>query len=90
MLAMTANLISKERLYGMTTSGGSESLIMSLYAYKNYAKKERPNVYIMLYSEWFQTLFMQQSIKEPVTSISRLGKLVSIVAMRLISSIWSQ
>lgn len=39
VLTMTANLISKERIYGMITSGGSESLIMSLYGYKNYFKK---------------------------------------------------
>jgi glutamate/tyrosine decarboxylase-like PLP-dependent enzyme len=44
VLAMTNNLISKERLYGMITSGGSESLIMTLHAYKNFNKKERPNV----------------------------------------------
>ena len=39
VLAMTASLVSKERLYGMITSGGSESLIMTLYAYKNFYKK---------------------------------------------------
>jgi len=41
---MTASLISKDKIYGMITSGGSESLIMSMYAYKNYYKKERPNM----------------------------------------------
>jgi glutamate/tyrosine decarboxylase-like PLP-dependent enzyme len=44
VLAMTSSLISKEKAYGMITSGGSESLIMTLYAYKNYYKKERPNM----------------------------------------------
>ena len=44
VLAMTAGLISKERIYGVITSGGSESLIMTLYAYKKLYKKERPNV----------------------------------------------
>ncbi len=34
VLRMTGSMISKERTYGVITSGGSESLIMSLYAYK--------------------------------------------------------
>lgn len=41
---MTANLISKNRIYGVITSGGSESLIMSLYAYRNYFNKPKPNM----------------------------------------------
>ena len=44
VLAMTASLISKERLFGMITSGGSESLIMTLYAYKKFYEKEKPNM----------------------------------------------
>lgn len=44
ILKMTANLISKNRVYGVITSGGSESLIMSLYAYRNYFNKSKPNM----------------------------------------------
>lgn len=43
---MTANLISKNRIYGVITSGGSESLIMSLYAYRNYFNKPKPNIVV--------------------------------------------
>lgn len=41
---MTSSLISKNKTYGVITSGGSESLIMAMYAYKNYFKKEKPNM----------------------------------------------
>jgi glutamate/tyrosine decarboxylase-like PLP-dependent enzyme len=44
LLKMTGSLISKNQVYGVITSGGSESLIMSLYAYKNYGQKAKPNM----------------------------------------------
>lgn len=44
LLKMTGSLISKNKAYGVITSGGSESLIMSLYAYKNHGQKARPNM----------------------------------------------
>ncbi len=48
---MTGSLITKkDNAYGIITSGGSESLIMALYAYKKYYKNRKyPNVYI----NWF-------------------------------------
>jgi sphinganine-1-phosphate aldolase len=46
VLKMTSSLISKNRAYGLITSGGSESLIMSLYAYKCFYKnRTKPNMY---------------------------------------------
>lgn len=48
VLKMTASLISKkpeENAYGVITSGGSESLIMALYAYRKfYSNRTRPNM----------------------------------------------
>ena len=44
LLRMTGSLISKDRVYGVVTSGGSEGLIMTLQAYKKYYNKEKPNV----------------------------------------------
>lgn len=44
VLRMTAQLISKNKAYGIITSGGSESLIMTLHAYKTYFKKPKPNM----------------------------------------------
>ncbi len=45
VIKMTGSLISNNRVYGVITSGGSESLIMTLYAYKKFGGKERPNMY---------------------------------------------
>lgn len=39
LLKMTSSLISKNKAYGVITSGGSESLIMSMYAYRKYYNK---------------------------------------------------
>jgi glutamate/tyrosine decarboxylase-like PLP-dependent enzyme len=44
VLRMTASLITKNNAYGVVTSGGSESLIMSLYAYRKQYKRDRPNM----------------------------------------------
>jgi glutamate/tyrosine decarboxylase-like PLP-dependent enzyme len=41
---MTYNLVTKNTAYGVVTSGGSESLIMSLYAYRKFYNKARPNM----------------------------------------------
>lgn len=39
LLKMTSSLISKNKAFGVITSGGSESLIMSMYAYRKYYNK---------------------------------------------------
>ncbi len=44
VLRMTASLITKNNAYGVVTSGGSESLIMSIYAYRKLYKRNRPNM----------------------------------------------
>lgn len=48
VLKMTASLISKkpeENAFGVITSGGSESLIMALYAYRKfYSNRTKPNM----------------------------------------------
>ena len=44
VLRMTNSLFSKNRAYGIVTSGGSESLILSLYAYKKMYAKSKPNM----------------------------------------------
>ena len=44
VLKMTSNLVSENRLYGMITSGGSESLVMTMKVYKETYKRDRPNV----------------------------------------------
>jgi glutamate/tyrosine decarboxylase-like PLP-dependent enzyme len=41
---MTGSLISKNKVYGVITSGGSESLIMSIYAYRKQFNKPKPNM----------------------------------------------
>ena len=41
---MTGHLVSNNKTYGVITSGGSESLIITLYAYKKYHNKEKPNM----------------------------------------------
>lgn len=46
LLKMTASLISKNKAYGVITSGGSESLIMSMYAYRKYYNKPKPNIVV--------------------------------------------
>lgn len=46
---MTGNLLTQknENYYGVLTSGGSESLILALYAYRNYfSSKTKPNIVI--------------------------------------------
>lgn len=47
VLNMTANLLTEKDtpLYGSITSGGSESLILALYAYRKfYSYRTRPNM----------------------------------------------
>ena len=44
ILKMTSNMVSDNRLYGMITSGGSESLVMTMKVYKETYKRDRPNV----------------------------------------------
>lgn len=50
VLKMTASLIStkpEENAFGVITSGGSQSLIMAIYAYKNFYKnRTRPNIVV--------------------------------------------
>jgi glutamate/tyrosine decarboxylase-like PLP-dependent enzyme len=48
---MTNNLITsddkKQQYFGTITSGGSESLILALYAYRNYYEnRNKPNVVV--------------------------------------------
>ena len=47
VLQMTATLLTppNERVFGVITTGGSESLIMAIYAYKNfYSSRTKPNM----------------------------------------------
>jgi glutamate/tyrosine decarboxylase-like PLP-dependent enzyme len=44
VLRMTYSLVTKNTAYGVITSGGSESLIMSLYAYRKFYNRPRPNM----------------------------------------------
>ncbi len=47
LLQMTGQLLSKNPALGVITSGGSESLIMALKAYKcYYSSRTKPNMYI--------------------------------------------
>lgn len=43
---MTCSLVSKNPAYGVVTSGGSESLIMALYAYRKFYNKSKPNIVV--------------------------------------------
>ena len=45
LLRMTGSLVSKHTPFGVVTSGGSESLIMSLYAYRKAFPRAKPNMY---------------------------------------------
>lgn len=59
VIKMTGSLLSKDgkaKAYGVITSGGSESLIMAMYAYKKYYhNRTRPNMYIFSNSVLFHT-----------------------------------
>lgn len=78
ILRMTASLVSKNPAYGVITSGGSESLIMSLYAYRKYFNKAKPNMYFYCHSALSQTPFMQQSTKELCISTLKSARLASM------------
>jgi glutamate/tyrosine decarboxylase-like PLP-dependent enzyme len=42
---MTGAQVSKNPVFGIITSGGSESLIMSIYAYRKYfSSRTKPNM----------------------------------------------
>lgn len=59
---MTGSLLSKDgktKTYGVITSGGSESLMMAMYAYKKYYhNRTRPNMYINIDSVLFHIQHM--------------------------------
>lgn len=46
LLRMTGSLVSKHTPFGVVTSGGSESLIMSLYAYRKAFPRAKPNIVV--------------------------------------------
>jgi glutamate/tyrosine decarboxylase-like PLP-dependent enzyme len=75
---MTNSLLTSEDkpYFGTITSGGSESLMLALYAYRNfYSNRKKPNMYnISIISELFQSQHMRLSIKVAFISISKLGK----------------
>lgn len=75
VLRMTASLVSQtpeKNAHGVITSGGSESLIMALYAYKKfYANRTKPNMYFLINLVSFPIQSTQLSIKDAFTSTSR-------------------
>lgn len=51
VLQMTGNLLSPDaRVYGCLTSGGTESLMLAIHAYKTYYKDRtsKPNMYHLI------------------------------------------
>jgi sphinganine-1-phosphate aldolase len=46
VVQMTGNLLSpNEKVYGNLTSGGTESIMLAIYAYKNYySNRTKPNM----------------------------------------------
>ena len=46
---MTADLLSQKGTpyYGTVTTGGSESLILAMYAYRKFYDKPKPNMYYL-------------------------------------------
>lgn len=74
---MTANLLTSpnQKVYGSITSGGSESLILSIHTYKNYySDKTKPNMYLLNKSELFPKLYMLPWIKVASTSMCSAGR----------------
>lgn len=46
ILSMVGHLFYPDNsdIYGLTTSGGTESIIFSVYAHKKFYKKKKPNI----------------------------------------------
>lgn len=51
ILSMTADLFSLPDAYGVTTSGGTDSILQAMYAYKLWGRAKgitKPNMYKLL------------------------------------------
>lgn len=86
VLLMTSSLISKNKTYGVITSGGTESLIMSLYAYRKFYNRPRPNMYAPSYPASSPTPSTPPSTRAQSTSTSRSARPASTPASRQTST----
>lgn len=87
VLRMTASLITKNNTYGVITSGGTESLIMTIYAYRKFHNKPKPNMYLSSHSALFPTPYTQLSTRELCISTFKCVRRDSMRNMRWMSSI---
>lgn len=72
VLQMTSDLLSPDsRVYGSLTSGGTESIMLAIYTYKQYySNRKRPNMYDRCDVALFRTLLTPLSTKAASTSTS--------------------
>ena len=77
VIQMTADLLSPGvPVFGSLTRGGTESIMLAIYDYKQYySNRTRPNMYLVLYSESLRTQHMQPLIRDASTLTLNSGRL---------------